>query len=314
MFDDRATYMPESPFGYGGFGFGGALGIDLGGATGSSLSVLNPLLDPNGTLLTTRGPRTLNNTIVQAQYLAGARSSLTLSVSYGLLHFNHAGMVGSRNGMAMFGYNHSFTARDNVGLNYSFGEFRFPGNGTNMNNHTINVTYGRRISGRMSMSLGAGPQVIILKTSGFADRTLISWSAQGSVNYRARRGSFSVNAFRNTTNGGGVLPGATTDNVTVAWGTNLGRRWSASLGPGYSHNANLQPTATSNAEQKYDAEYATATLSRSLGRYTSMFLSYTFQTQSSSFSPCPAGSCTDSLQRHVVSVGFDFHPRQISLE
>jgi len=251
---------------------------------------------------------------VQAQYLAGARSSLTLAVSYGFLHFNHAGNVGSRNGTAMFGYNHSFTARDNVGFNYSFGEFRFPGNGTSMNNHTLHLTYGRRISGRMSMNLGAGPQLIILKTAGFPDRTLTSWSAEGSVNYRARRGSLSVDAFRNTTNGGGVLPGATTERVSLAWSTNLGRRWSTSLGPGYSHNANLRPTATSSSEYTYDAEYATASLSRSLGRYTSMFLSYTFQTQSSNFSPCLAGDCGVSLQRHVIGFGFDFHPRQISLE
>ncbi len=44
MLDERATYMPESPFGSGAFGWTGALGPAVGGAFGSNLGTLNPAL------------------------------------------------------------------------------------------------------------------------------------------------------------------------------------------------------------------------------------------------------------------------------
>lgn len=314
MLDDRASYLPESPFGYGGFGFGGGLGVDLGGASGSILSNLNPVLNPNGALLTARGSRVYNTSVAQIQYLAGARSAFTVAVSFGFLHFNQGGLSGSRNGTAMLGYSHSFSARDYIGINYAFGVFRFPAGGTSFNTHMLQASYGHRISGRMSMQLGVGPQIIVIKNPVTGSSSPVSWSANTSLDYRARKGDLGVNYFRTTTNGGGLLNGATTDSVSVAWSTDFMRRWSLSLGPGYSHNKSIPQTAKGLAQSTYDSEYATVSLSRMFGRYTSMFLTYSYQTQSSNFSPCLVGGCGVSLQRNVVGFGFDFHPRQISIE
>jgi hypothetical protein len=314
LLDDRATYLPESSFGFGGFGFGGALGLDLGGAAGSNLSNLSPTLNPNAALLTGRGSRTVNTSVVQVQYLAGARSSLTVAVSYGFLHFNQGGLIGSRNGTAMLGYSHSLTARDYVGLNYAYGVFRFPGNGSSFNTQVLQASYGHRISGRMSMEVGAGPQVNVIKKPVAGSTTPVSWSARSSVNYRARKGEMTANYYRITTNGGGVLTGASSDVVSMAWSMNLARHWSGSLSPGYSHNRSIPHTATGGTKSTYNAEYVSASLSRMIGRYTSMFVTYTYQTQSSNSTPCPVGSCGTSLQRNVVGFGFDFHPRQISVD
>lgn len=314
LLDDRATYLPESGYGYGGFGYGGALGIDLGGAAGSNLSDLNPTINPAGSLLTGRGSRVLNTSVVQVQYLAGARSSMTLAVSYGFLHFTTPGFVGSRNGTVMLGYSHSFSARDYIGLNYAYGVFKFPSNGTSFNTNILQASYGHRISGRMSMTLAGGPQINVIKNPVTGSSTPSSWTAQASMDYRARKGDMTAYYYRTTTNGGGVLNGASTDSVSMAWSTNLWHKWSGSLGPGYSHNKSLPQTTASHIQSTFDAEFVNASLGRAMGRYTSMFITYTFQTQASNTSPCLSGGCGVSLQRHVIGIGFDFHPRQISIE
>ncbi|HLY60733.1 MAG TPA: hypothetical protein VKV95_08190 [Terriglobia bacterium] len=314
LLDNRTSYLPESSLGYGGFGFGGGLGVDLGGATGSILSNINPALNPSGAILTARGSRVYSTSVAQVQYLTGARSALTFALSFGLLHFNQGGVGGSRNGTAMLGYSHSFSARDYIGLNYAFSGFRFPGGGTSFNTHLLQAKYGHRISGRMSMEVGAGPQVNVVKSPVTGSTTNLTWSASGNLDYRARRGDLGVNYFRNATNGGGVLNGATTDNVSLAWSANLKRRWYFSLGPGYSHNRSIPLTSNSPNQNTYDTEYASASLSRMFGRYTSMFLTYTYQTQNSNTTSCLVAPCSTSLQRNLIGFGFDFHPRQISLE
>jgi hypothetical protein len=166
------------------------------------------------------------------------------------------------------------------------------------------------------MAVGAGPQINVVKNPVTGSTSHVAWSANSSVDYRARKGDLAVNYFRISTNGGGVLAGATTDNVSLAYSANFHRRWSISTGPGYSHNRSIAQSAiTATPTSTFDTEYASASLSRTFGRYTSMFLTYTYQTQSSNVSPClMVGSCGTSLQRNLVGFGFDFHPRQISIE
>ena len=283
-------------------------------AAGSNLSNLSSTLNPLSGLLTDRGSRTLNTAVVQVQYLAGARSSLSLTVSYGLLRFNNSGFIGSRTGTSSLEYTHKLNARDYVGISYVFGVFRFPGSGTSFNTHIIQANYGRHVTGRLGLELGAGPQINVIKNPIEGSSTPLSWSAHTSLNYRARKGSLAANYYRITTNGGGILPGASTDTVSATWSTDLIRRWSFSSGPGYSHNRSLPQTAAANTQSTYNTEYMNASLSRMFGRYVSGYLTYTFQTQSSNFTPCLVGGCQVSLLRHVVGIGFDFHPRQITLD
>lgn len=314
LLDDRATYLPESTYGYGGFGWMGALGSDIGGAFGSNLTSLNPVFSPIGSLVTGRGLRIMNTAVAQVQYLAGPRSAITLGGSYSLLHFREPGFIGASNAFFHAGYSRSLTARDYFGVNYGFGLFRFQHVGQSFQVNFLQLSYGHRISGRMAMEVAAGPQVNVFKNPYVGSTTPVSWTAHSSLDYRFRRGNLGLSYSRYTTSGGGLLTGANTDQVQLSWGLELTRKWSGSLGPGYAQSRSLPQTTAAKTESTYDSIYAGASLSRRLGRYTSMFFTYNLQSQRSQTAPCLAGSCRTSQLRHLLGFGFDWHPRQMAID
>jgi hypothetical protein len=314
LLDDRATYLPESAFGYGGFGWMGALGPSLGGAFGSILASLNPAFDPNAGLLTGRGSRISNAAVAQIQYAAGPHSSITVTGSYELLHFRTPGYIDTRNAFFLAAYSRSLTPRDYFGINYGFGLFRYPEVGESFQTNFLELSYGHRITGRLALEVGGGPQVNVFKNPLTGSSTPVTWTANASLDYRVHRGAVGLSYYRYTASGDGLLPGADTHLVRVAWSMQLTRNWSGSLGPGYAHSRSLSQTTSGENGYAYDSVYAGASLSRSLGRYTTMFLTYNLQTQSSTAASCPASICGTSLPRHLVEIGFDWHPRQITID
>jgi len=315
VLDDRGTYLPESPFGYAGFGWGGNLGLGLGGALGSNLSPLTPAFNPAQSLITGRGTQIMNTATAQVSYLASPRSTFTLAGSYGLLHFANRGSVDSRNALFMAGYNRTLTARDTIGLSYGYNTFQFGGVNASFATHFAQLSYGHRITGRVALSAGAGAQLSAFPARLAGSRTTsTSWVANGSLNYSASRNAFALSYSRYTTNGGGVFIGAETQYLFFTWSRQLTRNWSGNLGPAYSRNQNLPQTTARGRLYTYDSAYGTAGLSRALGRYTTMFFGYGLQTQRFQEQSCPTSGCRSSLLRHTVNVGFNWHPRQIMIE
>jgi hypothetical protein len=314
LLDDRASYLPESSFGYGGFGWMGSLGPSLSNAYGSNLGNLNPVFTSGASLYSGRGSRIMNAVATEVKYLIGPRSAMTVAGSYGLLHFREASLINSRNASFLFGYSRSLTARDYLGINYGYGQFRFPDLGLSFANHFARLSYGHRITGRMAMEIGGGPEVSVFTNPVLGSTAPVHFSALSSLNYRFPRGSVELSYSRHTSNGGGVLAGATTNEIRSAWSLRLTRHWSGSLSPAYAHNRSLPQTASGNVESTYDSVYANASLSRALGRYMTMFFLYNFQSQVSGSGPCAAGDCRTSLLRHMVGFGFDWHPRQIMVD
>ncbi len=311
LVDDRASYLPESIYGFGGFGYSGGLGLSLGGATGSNLANLNPAFDRSGAFLTGRGSRLLNTSVVQVQYATSRRSSISLAGSFSLMHFREPGFYNTKSATIYAAYSHKFTPRDFVGVDYGLSLFKLGSSVAAFRSHILQISYGHQISGRLAMQVGAGPLINEFTNPVTGSSTLISWSTIGSLQYRAHRGNLGLSYSHYTTAGGGVLAGASTDWVYANWGMRLSRKWSASLGPGFSHNRSLPQTTTANTQRTYDSFYGRASLSRSLGRHATMFFSYEYQAQRDDFTPCSTGACGGSLLRHMVSFGFDFHPRQL---
>jgi hypothetical protein len=206
------------------------------------------------------------------------------------------------------------TARDYIGIDYGFGVFQFPNQGQRFEMHSLHLSYGHRISGRMAMALAAGPQMSVFSAPLAGSTKPVAWTAQSSLDYRSRRGGVAISYVRYTTGGGGALNGAITDTVRTAWSWQLTRKWSGSLSPGYAHNRSLPQTALGNIENTFDTVYAGASLSRALGRYMTMFFTYNYQAQRAEAVPCVAGNCGTSLGRHLLRLGFDWHPRQIMID
>jgi hypothetical protein len=314
LLDERVTYLPESAFGYGGFGWMGALGSSLSGASGSNLGNLNPMFNSTESLLTGRGSRVLSTSVAQIKYLAGPHSAITFAGSYGLLHFREPGLIGNRNASSLVGYSRTLTTRDYIGIDYGFGVFQFPSQGQRFEMHSLHLSYGHKISGRMAMALAAGPQMSIFSSPVAGSTKPLAWTAQSSLDYRARRGGVGISYVRYTSGGGGVLSGAITDMVRAAWSWQLTRKWSGSLSPGYAHNRSLPQTTSGNIENTFDTVYGGASLSRTLGRYMTMLFTYNYQAQRAEAVPCVAGNCGTSLGRHLLGFGFDWHPRQITID
>jgi hypothetical protein len=314
LLDDRVTYLPEASFGYAGFGWTDALGASLGGAFGSNLANLNPAFNPNSGLFTGLGSRISNATVGQIQYAAGPRSSITVSGSYGFLHFQTPGYIDSRNAFFQVAYSRSLTAHDYFGINYGFGLFRYPQVGESFQTNLLELSYGHRITGRLGVEFGGGPQLNVFKNPVTGATTSPSWTAGGSLDYRVHRGAVVLWYNHYTANGGGLLTGADTQLVQLGWTTQLTRNWSGSLAPGYAHSRSLPQTTSAQNNYAYNSVYAYASLSRRLGRYTTIFFTYNIQSQTSNNAPCLAGNCGTSLPRHLVGFGFDWHPRQITTD
>jgi len=315
ILDDRATYMPESPFGFAGFGWGGSLGLGLGGALGSNLLPLNPVYNPAQSLITGRGSRIMNVATSQVSYTAGPRSTFTIAGSYGLLDFRTPGSINCRNALFSLGYNRNLTARDTIGVSYGYNAFQFQGLNASFSTQFAQLTYGHHITGRLSVSGGGGPQLSAFPARLAGTRTTTnSWVANGSFNYLTSRNALALTYSRYTSNGGGVFVGAETQYLTFNWSRQLTRNWSGFLEPGYARNQNLAQSTPRGQQYTYNTAFGTASLSRALGRYTTMFLLYDWQTQRFQQVSCPTSECRTNVLRHIVTFGFDWHPRQILVD
>jgi hypothetical protein len=302
MLGDRASYLPESAFGF--YGFGG-----LGLGVGSNLGNLNPNFSTNQTLFSSRGDRISNVTVAQVSYLASARSSFAVSGSYGLLRFLNSDGIESDHRMYTASYNYLLTRKDSLGIVYGYGQFRFRGVGFGIDDHFLQLSYGRRITGRMAFEVAAGPMVDVFRNFATASQRRYAWNAHSSLRYRLPRADLGFSYGHFTTNGSGVLFGAETDQFSGTIGVRLTRNWSGSIDPGYAHNTRLRQTTTGNASVSFDSVYGGFSLRRSLGRYMDTSFRYSIQDQRVSLSGTPGIGGGNTFVRHLFGVGFNWHTR-----
>lgn len=295
---DSFSYSPNSPFG--GFGYGLPGGADNGGQ-----SVLNPQYSTNQSILTGYSPNYSNNVTGQIEYGLSRRSSVTGSVGFGILRFPDVGLQNTNQVTASAGYSHSFTARDSMTLNYTFGGFVYTGYDYSYITHTIQAGYSHRLSGRFSFQLAGGPQFIDTTSLGVSD-TRIQSSGSASLLYSKARTNLSLSYFRGTTSGSGVLTGATTQTVGFNFERELSKAFSASVAAGYAYNSGLVQ------QQSYKTVFVSPSLRRAIARNFGMTINYSYQHQIGAVTCVGIGCGTTS--RNFVSVGIDYAFRPIRLE
>jgi len=322
---DSFSYLPEGSFGSGAFGGSGGLigiaGMDTG--MGGGLGGLGGL---GGTSILSSGqfgslgqePRITNNATMDVVQELTPRSSLTLAGSYGLLHFVNdvPNSINSRQLSGQAGYNYQLNRADQIGIVYGFQDFHYPElAGTALRSHVANVLYGRRISERMDLIIGGGPQATRIEDPISGSRWTISGTGQASLRYRFPRSSLALGYRRFNTSGSGIVPGAISDVVTFTVSKPVGRKWSTTVDTGYARNSSLLPASSSLQSQQYSYWYAGAGLRRQLGRYFGLFSGYQYNQQLFDSSFCGTGSaCASSTGRHSAAVGIDWHPSPIRLD
>lgn len=302
---DQLSYLPESPFGFGGFGSSWGMGGDFAN--------WNPNLNQGQTLYSGRGRRIANSALMQLQYTPSARSTFTFAGSFGMLRFQEPGLLESNSAFASMGYNYALSRRDTISFSYGYAAIRFVGSPFHVNDHYAGISYSRRVTGRLAFSMSGGPQFVITGDPSSGNRTRVGWGAHTSLDYSLGGTGLGWSYSHYTSNGSGIFLGAKTDYVSGSLSRRISRNWNWSMGPGYSRNAWLGDGPVLTPALAYNSIYASTSLNRSLGRYTDLGFSYTLQEQ---WSDAPSPSSINqgsSYLRHFFGMGLTWHAPRIGM-
>ena len=279
---DSALYSWET--GFGGLFTGGPAQFAQSGLP----SNIQPSLAPNQTIQTGLA-RQLNNTALgEADYAFSRRTTLTFVGSYGLLHFSDPGYINSRSINGKLGYNYALSAANSFSLSYDYNRVSFSGTGSRMQIDSVQISFGRKITGRLALQLEAGPQ-LLRENYGAPSTPQLSWSTSNALTYNLPTTGYSLSYFRGVTAGSGVFFGSESDTVTATASHEFTRFWSASVNGGYAVN---KPLGTvSRFVSRFDGWFTAASLNRQMGRQVHVSLTYGLQRQTTGGGACPVLSC-----------------------
>jgi len=316
---DHLTYLPEGSFGFS--GFNGAGGNTVGGSCGGSFG--------GGSSFGSVGvaPRLTNAASLDLRESLSPRSSITAAVGYTFTDFLHPhdlAAVNSHQESAQAGYSHVLNHFDQVGLQYGFEQFQFPqAAGGTIVAHTVEGLYAHQVSGRMDMTLAAGPEFIIVRLPATVlvpahTSTELTASARAILRYRFPRDTVTLSYNRHVTAGSGIQLGSQTDEVRASLGRPLTRQWTGSVDVGYSHHRALQaaPTIGNAVGGTYQAGFAGGGLTRRLGRFFSLQMHYQYTYEYFAGDACTKLDCSSghTFNRHIGDVTLSWHPAPIRLD
>ena len=206
------------------------------------------------------------------------------------------------------------TRKDTVAITYGLAQMRFKGVSQGIDNHFFQMSYGRRVTGRLGLELAGGPQITIFQNPTTASDRRTSWTASTSLHYRASRADLGLSYTHYTSAGSGLLLGAETDQFHGSVGWRFNRNWSGSLSPGYAHNSRLKQNSASGVSVSYDSIYAGFGVQRTLGRYMDISFNYNLQDQRTSVSGPSTPIGTSTYIRHLFGFGFSWHTRPVTID
>lgn len=257
------------------------------------------------------------------------RSTITLAGSYRFSDFldntntvnaTNTGTVNSHQISGSAGYNRILNRFDQVGVSYGYQQFQFPMQGAgSIQSNVFQFLYAHQVSGRMSLILGAGPQITTVgERNGLPAFSQVSANIRTSLHYRYPKTLLMLGYDRYTSGGSGLQLGSHSDVVKAAIQRPLSRLWTSSLDVGYSRHTALQdPGLTSNAlGGSFQDGYGGGGLTRRLGRFFSLALHYQYNYEYFGGAACTGGKidCSHSFNRHVGDVTLSWHPLPIRLD
>jgi hypothetical protein len=318
---DSFSYLPEGSFSVGAFGGVPGLGIATGGG-GSGLAgggLPGSHFFGNGQFgsvgLT---PRISNSALLDVVQSLTPRSAFTVAVGFSNAHFfdNTEVLINSDREMVQAGYSYMLGRRDQLAGVYGFQQFRFPQDaGGQIDAHIVNLRWGHTISGKMSVIVGAGPQYLIIEDPVLG--RVSRWSVNGRVvlRYRFTRTSVAGTYEKFTSAGSGFFAGSDTQAARLSANRPLGRTWEVYGDLGYAHNRRLQTQLLQGVPgNTFDHGFVRLLLRKHLGRTYSAFAAYRFNDLGFDSSFCDSGACPRISQRHMATIGLEWHPRPSRLD
>lgn len=332
---DSFSYLPEGSFGFGSFGGAGGIGSTLGGGgaggvgagTGLGGGVTGGIPGGNfgGGTIGSVGiqPRISNLSIVDVTEALSPRSTVVMAAAYDYTDFlknaqSSLFLINSQMSSAQIGYDYLLARHDRISVSYAYQSFHFPRAGSaNVNAHLWNFLYGHRISGRLNLVVGGGPQLIVFHNPLTSVPSRITASGRASLSYQmSLRTSTQVSYMHYTSPGSGFFAGANTDVVNASLSQIAGRRWNFTVNTGYSRNSQLQHSSVgASAANTYQYLFGGGSIRRRLGRYFGAFVSYQYSDIRFNSSVCTTPTtCGRTSGQQVGLVGIDWHPHPFRLD
>jgi len=309
---DQFSYLPESSFGFAGASGLGAPGI--GGSLGPVIPGLNNSYVPNQTIFAAIGPRYSNASAVQLNYMTSPRGSITLSGSYGLLNFVDAGNVDNNSITGTVGYNYSLTRKDTFGAFYRFSAYHFNGQPQALGDHSVNLAYGRKITGRAALQLYVGPDFTNSRIATNGSSSSHRVNAGATLTYAVHNGGLNVGYSHSISGGSGVLTGTSADQVNFNASHQLTRLWSGQFNVGYGRNSSLSiVTPASLGSLVYTSWTFGGGLSRPIGRAVNFALNYSAQIPDYSSAVCSGPTCSSNRVFHFITLNLQWRARPFVL-
>ncbi len=308
VFGDQFSYLPGSSFNFGGLGGLNNFGLSLS-SVGATPGFRQDLV-PNQSILTNTAAIS-NAVFAQTTYALGYRSSLNFFGTYGTLYFPDNGFQNSSSVSGGASYGYLLSPLNSMSISYGFNRFIFSHLPVGADSHTVQLSFARRITGRMSFQVGAGPDVQIYRSRLAGAGTVLSWAATAGMNYKLREWGAGLYYVHSLGDGSGLLAGAEADMVTGNLSRGFGK-WRGSATVGYARNRALQQTSIHTiAPQSW---FGGAQVSRGLGTFGHFFLSYNVSRQSSLGAICSFPACATNQLMQTISVGYNWGFRPIVLE
>jgi hypothetical protein len=315
-FIDQLELIPEASFGYG--GLGGGVPLPGGGSLG-----LQTGLTPGESVLTTRGLRLSNTFLTEADIGLSARSSVTIAGGYSLLHYFDNDFLDFGDAIAQVGFNRQLTRDDTFAVFYRFSGYRYTGFNQSINDNSFQVSYGRRVTGRLSFQITGGPDIAFvtepLTTTSTATPTataqtrVLYWTLNSALNYHLERTGLGLSYNHGVSGGSGVLAGAIADTAQASVEQTLTRQVNGRVYFGYAHNTGLNALATTTPTiQSYSYWFGGVGFTRTLGRSSELDLDYLLQHQTSNGIFVVGTTPITDVTRQQISVGFSWHRKPIS--
>jgi len=323
---DSFSYLPEGSFGYGSYGGSGGFQLGLGGVgegmgmVGSGFGGHYGILGSEQFGSLGQASRVTNVAVADVVENLTPRSSVTAAGSYGLVHFDNAaaGLINSRQLGAQGGYNYTLGPKDQIAVMFGFQSFHFPGliGADNINSEVVQLMYGRRVSGRMDLVLGGGPQWTRIQDPLAGTTSRLSGSGRATLRYRFHKATAAISYERFNTNGSGFFAGAQSDVVRINAARPFWRRYNAQGDIGFAYNKRLQQSVLGVDAASYKYVFAGFAVRRQFGYNWGAFLGYQFNDQIFDASCTVAGApCGNRIAvRHVLTVGLDWHFRPIRID
>lgn len=342
---DSFSYLPEGNFGtaYGSMG-----GTGLGSLAGTGFGTF-----AGGSALGSYGlaPRILNVSVADLTENLTPKSSLTAAGGYAFTHFygsaSGTSFIGVSELSAQGGYNRILTSHTQVALVYAYQAFDFSVSDLAFHTHVIQGMYGHRITGRMDLLIGAGPQITLLNycpvflfgvcLTGTTPDTRIGAAGIFRLRYKFPKTSVDLSYQRYQSNGEGFFAGAQTDLVRANVDRPLSRVWAAFADIGYARNSRLQPLSQTQLTtcvypgetnpppnlppcpgvdaNTYQYGFLGGGVHRQVGHDFHFFASYQFNELAFDHSYCGSLTvCNRISNREVITFGLDWTPRPMRLD